>query len=81
MAWIPQVPYEEATGPLRREYDARLKVRPVLRSVITVQSLNTDLLRGTLRLAGATLFGDSELPRADREMIGIVTSMANDCHY
>jgi len=27
------------------------------------------------------MFGDSPLSRAHREMIAVVTSQANDCHY
>jgi alkylhydroperoxidase family enzyme len=34
-----------------------------------------------MALYAAIMFGPSELSRADRELLAVVVSVANDCHY
>jgi alkylhydroperoxidase family enzyme len=38
-------------------------------------------MRDSMRLYGSIMFGPSPLSRAQREMIAVVTSTVNDCHY
>ena len=38
-------------------------------------------LKDSIRLYATLMFGESPLSRAQREMIAVVTSQANECHY
>jgi len=38
-------------------------------------------MRDSIRLYSTIMFGDSPLTRAQREMIAVVTSEVNECHY
>jgi alkylhydroperoxidase family enzyme len=44
-------------------------------------SLNPETLRASMELYRAVMFGRSELSRAERELLAVVVSRANDCHY
>jgi len=44
-------------------------------------SLNAGTLRASMDLYGAIMFGPSELSRAERELLAVVVSCTNDCHY
>ena len=81
MAYVEKIPPEAAEGVLRREFDAAVARAGRIWEIVAVQSQSPATLRESMRLYRATMFGDSELSRAQREMIAVVTSMANDCHY
>ncbi|MDX1691182.1 MAG: carboxymuconolactone decarboxylase family protein [Acidimicrobiia bacterium] len=81
MPYIDQIPHDEAEGLLRRIFDARVKGAGRLWQIVAVQGQNPESLRESMRLYGAVMFGDSPLSRAQREMIAVVTSTANECHY
>jgi alkylhydroperoxidase family enzyme len=38
-------------------------------------------MRDSIRLYSSIMFGPSPLTRAQREMIAVVTSTVNQCHY
>ena len=81
MAWIDVVSEEDAEGPLASIYrDAIGRVGSVA-EVIKIQSLRPDLLLTFMRFYQQSMFGESELTRAEREMLATVTSHANDCFY
>jgi alkylhydroperoxidase family enzyme len=44
-------------------------------------SLSPAALRASMGLYRATMFGESELTRAQRELLAVVVSTANDCYY
>ena len=50
-------------------------------NIVAVQSQNPGALRDSMRLYSTLMFGASPLSRAQREMIAVVTSRANDCFY
>ncbi len=81
MAHIRPIDPEDATGILRREYDAALRRAGRIWHIVAVQSHLPEVLRDSLRLYRAVMFGESPLTRAQREMLAVVTSQANDCHY
>ncbi len=39
------------------------------------------MLQGHLTLYRAIMFGESGLPRAEREALAVTVSNANDCYY
>jgi len=81
MPFIEPVPPEEATGVTKREYEAAIRRAGRIWNVVAAMSLNGPAMRDSLRLYRTLMFDDSPLSRAQREMIAVVTSQANDCHY
>jgi uncharacterized peroxidase-related enzyme len=81
MANIRVVHPEEAEGRLKKIYDGILAKRGRIAEVHKIQSLNPDSMQNHLDLYMTVMFGDSPLTREQREMIGVVVSAANGCHY
>jgi uncharacterized peroxidase-related enzyme len=81
MAWIKTVPPEEATGRLKEQYEAAIKRAGRIFNIVSLQSLNPRVLEASIELYKAIMFGPSSLSRAQREMIAVVVSKANDCFY
>ena len=72
---------DEATGPLRAEYDAAIGRAGKVFNIVKAMSLNPATLRASMELYRTVMFGRSELSRAERELLAVVVSRANDCHY
>jgi alkylhydroperoxidase family enzyme len=81
MPWIHTVPPDDAKGPLARIYRAAVQRAGKVFHILRVQSLNPPVLRSSIALYKDVMFGESPLDRATREMIAVVVSRANDCHY
>ncbi len=81
MAWISLAPVADAVGALKDQYDAALARAGRIWQIIRVQSLNPLALKQSMALYGAIMHGPSPLSRAQREMLAVVVSRANDCHY
>ena len=71
----------EATGALKAEYDAAIGRAGKIFNIVKAMSLNAGTLRASMDLYGAIMFGPSELSRAERELLAVVVSRTNDCHY
>jgi len=72
---------EEATGALRREYDEAVARAGKVFNIVKAMCLNPGVLRASMGLYKAIMFGPSELTRQQRELLATVVSRANDCHY
>ena len=82
MAWIETTSPDEATGLLKRLYDAALQRAGRVYNVIRLQSRRPNVLRASTQLYSEVMHSaDSPLSRAQREMIATVVSRANACHY
>jgi hypothetical protein len=81
MPWIHTVPEDEADGLLRREYDAALKRAGKIFHIISIQSLRPRVLRASIALYQALMIEEGELPRWTRELLAVVVSRTNECHY
>lgn len=81
MAYIRTVPPEESAGDLRREYEAAVRRAGKVFNIVGIFSLRPRTLREVISLYRTTMFGSSALSRAEREMIAVLTSITNDCHY
>ena len=46
-----------------------------------VHHYETEILRDSMRLYNSTMFGNSDVPRFDRELLAVVTSISNECEY
>lgn len=81
MSWIRLIGPSEATGKLRELYDAAVRRAGKVFHILRAMSPAPHVLEASVGLYRAILFGPSELSRAQREMLAVVTSRANDCHY
>lgn len=81
MAHVEVTSYEDSEGVCRREYDAALRRAGRIWNIVSIQSQLPEVMRDSMRLYGSIMYGPSPLSRAEREMIAVVTSAKNDCHY
>ena len=81
MAYIETVPPEKAEGPLKKIYDAAVARAGRVFQILRVQSRSPATLQASLNLYITAMKGRSHLTRAEREMIAVVVSRANDCYY
>lgn len=73
--------YEETTGLARREYDAAIRRAGRIWNIVSVQSQLPEVMRDSMRIYLSIMYGPSPLTRAQREMMAVVTSQVNECHY
>lgn len=81
MAWIREIPREEATGLLRRELDAAVGRAGRVWNIVQVMSLNAPVLKSAMAHYAAVMFGPSPLSRFRRELLATVVSAELDCFY
>ena len=81
MPWIDQVPIAEATGHLRKLFDAAIERAGRVWHIIHVQSVNPQTLEASTRLYATVLKGASPLSRIQRELLAVVVSAEVSCHY
>ncbi len=81
MAWIEQVPVEQATGLLKKLYDEAMKRAGRVWNIVRIMSINPPVLRDSIRFYTAAMFGDSPLTRSQRELLATVVSAELHCHY
>ncbi|MBI4500081.1 MAG: carboxymuconolactone decarboxylase family protein [Gemmatimonadetes bacterium] len=81
MPWIKTISPDEATGPLKAEYDAAVKRAGRVWNIVRVKSLNPPALKASLGFYRTIMFGRSPLSRGQREMLAVVVSRTNGCRY
>jgi alkylhydroperoxidase family enzyme len=81
MPWIKQIPINEATGLLKAEFDKALKRAGRVWHIVHIMSLNPPVLRDSIGFYISAMMGASPLTRAQREMLAVVVSFENHCHY
>ncbi len=81
MAYIETVAPEAASGPLKSEYDMAARRAGRVWNILRVMSPNPPALSASMGLYIQIMHGPSPLSRAQREMLAVVVSLANDCHY
>lgn len=81
MAWIRMIPEEEAEGRLREMYARLTEPWGGVDNILKIHSLNPPSLEAHFQLYKTLLRGRSGLSRAEREMVAVVVSAANQCHY
>lgn len=81
MPYIEEVPPAESTGAARREYETALRRAGRIWNIVSIMSPNGQTMRDSMRFYGTVMHKDSPLSRSQREMIAVVTSQVNDCHY
>lgn len=81
MAWIKPIEESDAAGELARVYDAARQRAGRVHNILKIQSHNAAALQSMIQLYSSTMLADSPLSRRQREMLAVVVSSANDCHY
>jgi len=71
----------EATGALKAEYDAAIARAGKVFNIVRAMSLRPSVLKRSLELYRAIMFGPSGLTRQERELLAVVVSRANECDY
>ena len=72
---------EEATGALRQEYEAAVARAGKVFNIVKAMSLRPGVLKRSMELYREIMFGHSELSRQERELLAVVVSSTNGCHY
>ena len=78
---IRLIEVDEATGTLAAEYGAAIERAGKVFNIVKAMCLNPLVLNRSMGLYSAIMFGPSELSRAERELLAVVVSTANGCHY
>jgi alkylhydroperoxidase family enzyme len=81
VAAIRTIPESEATGPLAELYRRLADPNGRVANILKVQSLSPATLETHYAFYRALMFGAGPLSRAQRELLAVVTSATNHCHY
>ena len=81
MPHIRLIEPDDATGPLKDEYDAAIGRAGKVFNIVKAMSLRPGVLKRSMEMYKAIMFGPSGLTRAERELLATVTSARNECRY
>ena len=81
MAWIDTINERDANGPLKDQYAKLKDSRSGVDNILKIHSLNPESLDAHVRLYKTIMYGKSPISRVDREMIAVLVSSINQCHY
>ena len=81
MAWIKTIKEDEAKESLKAFYEKHMTPDGVVDNVLKIHSLNVPSLDGHYQFYRTLMYGKSDLSRVQREMIAVVVSVVNKCHY
>ncbi len=82
MAWIRMIPDDEADPPLKELYDRFADPRTSgIDHILKIHSLNPPSLLAHHEFYRTVMRAKSPISRIQREMIAVVVSAANQCHY
>ena len=81
-AWIEVISEQDAEGLLQELYEQERDRRTgSVDNIMKVHSLHPETLRAHADLYHTVMHAPSGLTRAEREMIAVVVSAINGCHY
>ena len=81
MAWIPMIQEDKAEAELKEWYDKLCEPWGGVDNIMKIHSLNVNTLKGHYELYLSAMKGTKDLSHKQREMIAIVVSNVNQCHY
>jgi alkylhydroperoxidase family enzyme len=82
IAWIDSVTEPAAIGLLGELYAKETDPQTgLVDNILKVHSLHPETLRAHIDMYRTVMYGRSAITRTEREMIGVVVSKINDCHY
>ena len=81
MAWINMISELDAKGELERLYKKVTEPWGGVDNIMKIHSINPGSLNAHLTLYKTVMFGKSPIHPVNREMIAVVVSVLNHCHY
>ena len=81
MAWIRTVSDGEARGALARSFAAAIRRAGRVYGIVRAMSLAPAVLDASLELYQRVMFAKEGLARYQCEMLAVVVSRVNACHY
>lgn len=81
MPWIRTVQPDEATGRLAKTYRAAIERAGRVFGIVKAQSIAPAVLDASLGLYQRIMFAPEGLARYQRELLAVVVSRVNACHY
>jgi alkylhydroperoxidase family enzyme len=81
MPWIRTIRVEEAAGLLQLTYRAAIARAGRVFGIVRAMSLAPETLDASLGLYQRIMLARGGLTRRQREMLAVVTSSTNGCHY
>jgi alkylhydroperoxidase family enzyme len=81
VAWIRTIDPQQASGTLERSYAAAIARAGRVFGIVRLMSLSPRVLDASMGLYLALMHGPGALPRRERELLAVVTSRSNRCHY
>ena len=74
-------PVDPLPEDIARYYEVCEEKLGMIPNVLAAYAFEPDRLRGFSQMYNALMLGESELTKAEREMIAVVVSSLNHCHY
>ena len=81
MAWIKTIKESDAKDELKVKYDELIEPWGCVDNILKIHSLNPESLDMHVKMYKTVMYGKSPIKRRDREMIAVVVSTINHCHY
>ena len=81
MTWIRTVPEDEAEGQLARFYEQAVARAGRVFGIVKTMSLSPPVLEASMALYRRIMFARVGLARRQRELLAVIVSRVNDCHY
>jgi alkylhydroperoxidase family enzyme len=81
MSLVRTIAEADAAGPLAELYRRLADSRGRVANILKVQSLSPETLEAHYRLYRVLMFGAGPLSRTQRELLAVVVSTENACHY
>ena len=81
MAWIPMIQEDKAEAELKEWYDNLREPWGGVDNIMKIHSLNVNSLKGHYEFYLTAMKGTKDLSYKQREMIAVVVSNVNQCHY
>ena len=81
MAHLRLIDPDDADGLLAEEYEAAIERAGKVFNIVRSMSPNPEVLRASIEMYKAVMFGPSPLSRQERELLATVVSGENECYY
>ncbi len=81
MAYIPYIEEHDASPELTLLYDRYRDPAGYVDNILKIHGRNPPSLEAHVQLYVTLMRGKSDLTRVQREMIAVVVSSINECHY
>ncbi|MBI4659426.1 MAG: hypothetical protein HY735_11345 [Verrucomicrobia bacterium] len=81
MAYLNHTTESEATGALKRLYDAACARAGYVANIIKVMSLDVPTAEASIQFYVRLMKSENALGKARKEMLATVVSNINDCYY